>query len=172
MKVIRSIPAGALVAALAIAPLLISGKALAGTTGTVAATVTPMKISVSVASGTVAYGTLDLSSTKDTTATGLNDTQVATNDGNVAEDLNIESSSAIGGTTWTLAATPGADQYEHDFSTDGGSTWTPMTTSYASLGTNVAATGTKNFDLKIHTPTSSTDYVQKTITLTVQAVQH
>lgn len=172
MKISHRIPASALALALVAAPLLITGTALAGTTGTVAATVTPMKISVSVTDGSVAYGTLDLSSTKDTTASGLNDTQTATNDGNVAEDLNIESSDATGGTSWTLNATPGADQYEHDFSTDGGSTWTPMSTSYAALSSNTLAAGTKGFDLKIHTPTSSSDYLQKTITVTVQAVQH
>lgn len=172
MKFPKNTPAVAMVMLLASGPLFLSARALAASTGTVAATVTPMKISVSVTSGTVAYGTLDISSTKDTTATGLNDTQTATNDGNVAEDLNIESTDATGGTNWTLAATPGADQYEHDFSTNSGTSWAAMSTSYASLATNVAATGTKDFDLKIHTPTSTSDYVQKSITVTVQAVQH
>lgn len=172
MKSPKKFSIAALAGVLAAAPLLIGGIAMAASTGTVAATVTPMKISVSVSSGTVSYGTLDLSSTKDTTASGLNDTQTATNDGNVAEDLNIESSNATGGTGWTLAATPGSDQYEHDFSTDSGSTWTPMSTSYAALGTNIAANGTSGFDLKIHTPTSTSDYTQKSITVTVQAVLH
>jgi hypothetical protein len=140
---------------------------------TVSATVTAQNISVSVTDGSVSYGTLSLSSTEDTTASGLNDTQTAENDGNVAEDFNISSSDASGGTGWTLSGTAiGTDQYEHKFSTNSGSTWTAMTTSYATLATNVAAAGTQDFDLQILTPSATTDYTQKTITVTVQAVAH
>lgn len=146
----------------------------AATTATVNATVTAELISVSVSSGTVAYGTVPLSGTKDTTASGLNDTQTATNNGNVAEDFNIESSNATGGTAWTLSGTAiGSDQYMHKFSTNSGSSWTAMTTGYGTLATNIAATsGTQNFDLEILTPSSSSDYQQKSITVTVQAVAH
>lgn len=158
-----------------------AGRALAATTGTVAATVTPQNISVAVTDGSVAYGTMDLSSSKDTTSGGVNDTQTATNDGNVAEDFNITSSNASGGTTWTLAGTIGANQFKHSFCTAGGGspdpcdatpTWNAITTAgnYQSLGTNIAASGTAKFDLKLDTPSSSTDFVQKSITVTVQAV--
>lgn len=166
---------------LVLAPVLSAGRVLAASTGTVAATVTPQNISVTVSDGAVAYGTLDLSSSKDTTSDGTNDTQTATNDGNVAEDFNIRSTDATGGTTWTLAGSIGANQYKHSFCTSGGGspdpcdatpTWTAMTTSYASLDTNVAAAGTNKFDLKIDTPSSSSDYVQKSITVTIQAVIH
>lgn len=162
-------------------PILGSGDAFASSTGTVAATVTPQNISVSVTNGTVAYGTLDVSTSKDTTSGGVNNTQVATNDGNVAEDFNISSSNATGGTAWTLAGTIGADQYKHSFCTAGGGspdpcdgtpTWTAMSTSYGALSSNVAASGTQRFDLKIDTPSSVSDYVQKSITVTVQAVIH
>jgi hypothetical protein len=103
----------------------------------------------------------------------VNQTQTATNNGNVAEDFNISSSNATGGTAWTISAVAiGSDQYKHSFSTDGGSNYTAMTTGYTALATNKAASGTQNFDLKIETPSSSTDYVQKTITVTVQAVAH
>lgn len=161
--------------------LVPAASALAATTGTVAATVTPQNISVAVTDGAVAYGTLDLSTSKDTTSGGVNDTQTATNDGNVAEDFNVSSSNATGGTAWTLAGTIGADQYKHSFCTTGsgtpdpcdtGPTWTAMSTSYAALGSNIAAAGTKKFDLKIDTPSSVSDYVQKSITVTVQAVIH
>lgn len=153
----------------------------AATTGTVAATVTPINISVSVTDATVAYGFLDVSSSKDTTSGGTNDTQTATNDGNVAEDLNILSTNATGGTTWTLAGSIGANQYKHSFCITGSGspdlcdaspTWTAMTTSYQALSSNIAASGTKKFDLKIDTPSSVSDYVQKSITVTVQAVIH
>lgn len=165
----------------AVAPLGLAGRALAASTGTVAATITPQKISVAVADGSVAYGILDLSTSKDTTSAGVNDTQIATNDGNVAEDFNIKSSDATGGSGWTLAGTAGADQFKHSFCTAGSGspdpcdatpTWTAMTTSYASLSTNVATSGTKSFDLKIDTPTTTSDYLEKSITVTIQAVIH
>ncbi len=166
---------------LAALPAVFASQTFAASTGVVAATVTPQNISVAVSDGVVAYGTLDLSTAKDTTATGVNDTQLATNDGNVAEDFNIRSTDATGGTTWTLAATAGANQYTHSFCTAGGGapdpcdatpTWNNMTTSYAALANNIAAAGTNKFDLKIGTPTSSSDYVQKSISVTVQAVIH
>lgn len=162
-------------------PLVFASQALASSTSTVSATVTPQNISVSVADGTVAYGTVALSSSKDTTSGGTDDTQTATNDGNVAEDFNIKSSNATGGTAWTLAGSIGSDQYKHSFCNTGsgspdpcdtGPTWTAMTTSYQALGSNIAASGTSKFDLKIDTPSASTDFVQKTITVTVQAVIH
>lgn len=166
---------------LAAIPVLGAGTAFASSTGTVAATVTPQNISVSVTDGAVAYGTLSLSSSKDTTSGGVNDSQTATNDGNVAEDFNITSSNATGGTAWTLAATIGSDQYKHSFCTagsgspdpcDAGPSWTAITTAggYQALGSNIASSGTKKFDLKIDTPSSVSDYVQKSITVTVQAV--
>jgi hypothetical protein len=163
------------------APIMVSVPALAGTTGSVAATVSPQNISVSVTDGVVAYGTMNLSSSKDTTSGGVDDTQTATNDGNIAEDFNISSSDATGGSGWTLAGTVGADQFKHSFCTSGsgspdpcdtGATWNAMSTSYSSLGSNIAASGTSKFDLKIDTPSSTTDYLQKSITVTVQAVQH
>lgn len=168
---------------LAALPVVFAGQALAASTGTVAATVTPQNISVTVTNGTVTYGTLDLSSSKDTTSGGLDGTQTATNDGNVAEDFNITSTNATGGTPWTLAGTIGADQYKHSFCTAGGGspdpcdaspTWNAITTagSYQTLGSNIAASGTNKFDLKLDTPSSTTDYVQKGITVTVQAVIH
>lgn len=170
-----------LLLALTAIPIAFAGSLLAASTGTVAATVTPQNISVSVSDGSVAYGTLDLNATKDTTSSGVDDTQVATNDGNVAEDFNIRSTDALGGTTWTLAGAAGADQYTHAVCTSGSgtpdpcdtsATWTNMTTNYTSLATNISSSGTNKFDLKLGTPTSSSDYVQKTITVTVQAVIH
>jgi len=170
-------------AAILLAGLLFCGvrQAFASGTGTVAATVTPQNISVTVTDGSVAYGTLATSSSKDTTAGGTDDTQTATNDGNVAEDLSITSTDAIGVTTWTLAGTVGVNQYKHSFCTSGtGSpdpcdaspTWTAMTIGYQSLASNVLANGTKKFDLKIDTPSSFSDFLPKSITVTVLAVIH
>jgi hypothetical protein len=172
----------AVVAALA-APVIVAVQTTAATTATVAATVTPQNISVSVADGSVAYGTLAVSTTKDTTSGGVNDSQTATNDGNVAEDFNITSTHATGGTQWTLAGTIGADQYKHSFCNTGsgspdpcdtGATWNAITTAgaYQTLGTNIATSGTSKFDLQISTPSSVSDYTLKSITVTVQAVLH
>lgn len=163
----------------ALAPVVFAGQAMAATTGTVAATVTPQNISVSVSDGSVAYGIVDLSTTRDTTSGGVNDTQVATNDGNVAEDFNIRSTDATGGTGWTLAGSIDADQFVHSFCTTGGGspdpcdatpTWNAMSTSYSSLAGSVAVSSTRAFDLKLDTPSSTSDYLQKSITVTIQAV--
>lgn len=161
------------------APVFITGTAFASNLGNVAATVTPQNISVNVTDGAVTYGTLGLSLSQDTTAAALNDTQTATNNGNVAETFNITSTNATGGTGWTLAGTIGADAFKHSFCNTGTGTpdpcdatptWTAMTTSYSTLGTNIAAAGTSKFDLKLDTPSSTSDYTAKTITVTVQAI--
>lgn len=179
LKTYRYLPELVFAVALAALPLVFASIGSAATTGNVAATVTPQNISVAVSDGAVAYGALALSSSEDTTSGGVDDTQVATNDGNVAEDFNILSTDATGGTTWTLAGSPGADQFSHSFCTTGGgspdpcdtgASWSNLTTSYSSLATAVATSGTERFDLKLDTPTSSTDYVQKSITVTIQAV--
>ena len=169
----------AVVAAL-VAPVIVAVQTTAAATATVAATVTPQNISVSVTDGSVAYGTLAISTTKDTTSGGLNDSQTATNDGNIAEDFNISSTDATGGNTWTLAGSIGADQFKHSYCNTGsgspdpcdtGATWSAMSTSYTQIANSVAAAGNSKFDLQISTPSSVTDYVQKSITVTVQAVQ-
>lgn len=123
--------------------------------------------------GTVAYGTTALDSEKSTIPSGLNDTQTAQNNGNITENFNIKTSNAIGGTQWTVGGSAGNNVYVHSFSINGGSSWEVLdqADTYETLKTSVAQNGTQNFDLKIHTPTSTTDYQQKTITVTVQAVQ-
>ncbi len=94
-----------------IAPVLPTS---AATTATVTATVTVQNISVSVSDGSVAYGILSTSSTNDTTSGNLDDSQSATNDGNVSVDFNIRGQDTA---DWTLASSVGADQYKHDFCT-------------------------------------------------------
>ncbi|HVZ66957.1 MAG TPA: hypothetical protein VG917_01725 [Patescibacteria group bacterium] len=128
-------------------------------------------ISVSVADGTVSYGVMSINQNKDTTASGLNDTQTATNNGNVAEDFNISGQNTS--CPWTLSSSSGTDQYVHSFSTNSGSNWTPLTTSYQALGSgNLAANGTQAFDLKLTTPTSTACSSQQSVDVTIQAVAH
>jgi len=143
----------------------------AATEGTVTATVTAQNVAVTVSDGTVTYGTIAVSTTEDTTSSGLNDSQTATNDGNVSSDLDIKGQNATGGTGWTLAATIGSDQYVHEFCTtdcDSSPSWTALTTSYQTLASGVAGSGSQVFDLKISLPSSVSDYTQKAVDVMVQ----
>jgi len=142
----------------------------AATTGIVSATVTVQNVSVSVSDGIIAYGTLSTNDTSDTTSTGVNDSQTTTNNGNVAEDFNIQGSDSA---NWTLGATVDSDQYFHKFCTtdcDGSPVWTALTSIYQTLSSSVAASGTQEFDLQIGTPSSSSNYTQQSVDVTVQAV--
>ncbi|MBI2414888.1 hypothetical protein HYV31_03605 [candidate division WWE3 bacterium] len=146
-------------------------KANAASTATVAATVTLQNISVSVSDGTIAYGTLSSSSSKSTTPADLNDLQTATNNGNITEDFNIKGQNTA---AWTLAGSAGSEQYVHKFCTASCTTpptnYTALTTSYQTLGTSIAASGTKTFDLQITTPSSTATYTQQSVDVIVQAV--
>lgn len=135
---------------------------------------TPPIISITVADGTVAYGRVAVGATEDTTASGVNDTQTATNNGNVAEEFQIKSSNAIGGTDWTLGAAQDDNTFTHKASIDDGSTWDIAMTAadvYVVLKGNVAVDGTQTFDLQIGMPTTITDYGEHTITVTVLAME-
>lgn len=144
--------------------------AQAATTAAINATVTVQNISLTASDGSIAYGTMAVSTTRKTIAAEANDTQTATNNGNVAEDFNIQGANTA---NWTLAGTAGVDTYVHKFCiatcTVGGN-YTALTTGYQTLATNIAASGSQTFDLEISTPTSSTVYTQQTASVTVQAV--
>lgn len=134
---------------------------------------TPVIVAISITTdGAVSYGLLPAGNNKDTTAAQLNDTQTGRNDGTGTETFNIKTSNATGGTQWTLGSSAGSDIFVHEFSTNGGGVWTKFTTpdSYQTLATGIAASGTQNFDLRVTVPTVTTDYQQKSITVTVQAV--
>ncbi len=143
---------------------------LAATTGTVAATVTVQNVSVSIGDGSIAYGTL-----ANNTSAGTNgsDTQTATNNGNVAEDITIKGSNTG---NWTLGATASTDQYVHKFCTatcgSAPTNYTALTTSYQALATNLAASGTQTFDLYLTTPNPTTVYTQQSVDVTVLAAAH
>lgn len=141
---------------------------MAASTASVTATVTVQSISVTATDGTVAFGTLAANSS---TGTNGSDTQTATNNGNITENLNIKGQNSA---NWTLAATAGSDQYVLQFCTATCTTpptnYTALTTSYQTLATSVAASGTQTFDLYITTPNPSTVYTQQSVDVTVQAV--
>lgn len=162
-----------LIASIAVFSLLalVALPAIAATTADVSATVTAQLVAVSVSNGNVAYGVLDVNTNANTV--DLSQTQVVTNDGNVDVNLEVKSSDAIGGIDWNLAATNAAlDEFTHEFSSNGGGAWTAFSVvnaTYTSLAGPV--TTTQNLDLRIKTPTSVSDNVQKTITITVLATE-
>ena len=174
MKKSRKILGVVLVLALALGAL-IPAAAFAADEGIVECTVSGKLISVSVTDGDVTYGVLELGASQNTTASGVNETQTANNNGTVAEDFNIKSSDAIGGTQWTLGAAQGNNIFTHTASIDAGSTWDIAMTvagSYTTLATNIVKDADRTFDLRIEMPTIITDYTAKTITVTVQAVEY
>ena len=146
---------------------------LGANTASVSATVTAQNVSLTVSTGTISYGTIPLGSSKSTITTDLNESQTVTNNGNVAEDFNIK---GLDTGNWTLAATPGSEQYTHKFCTTSCTNpptgFTALTTSYQTLASNIAALGTQKFDLQITTPTSTATFTQQTVQVSIQAVAH
>lgn len=127
-------------------------------------------ISVSITSdGVISYGTLVAGASKDTTASGMNDTQTILNDGSVAEDLTIKGQDTA--CPWTLGTSAGTDQYVQEFSTNSGSGWTALTTSYQTLASSIASSGTQDIDLRVTVPTSTNCYSPQSVDVTVQATQ-
>jgi len=126
-------------------------------------------LAISITSdGEISYGFVDLGDSKDTVGS---DTQTARNDSTIAENFNIRTSNALGGTQWTIGSSPGTNVFVHEFSTNGGGLWTKFddAVNYQTLAESVGVGNTINFDLRVTLPTDS-DTEQKTITVTVQAV--
>ena len=126
--------------------------------------------SISITSdGTIAYGFIDLNTS---TSTVGGDTQTAQNDGSLNERLNVRSSNALGGTSWLLASSVGSNQYTHEFSTTTGASWIlmPNSSTYVSAHPSVTPSGTVNFDFRLTAPSNTTDFIEKSVTITVQAV--
>jgi hypothetical protein len=150
--------------------VVVANAAQASSSATVASTVTIQSVSVSVASGTVSYGTLATNTSKSTIASDLNDTQTVTNNGNVNEEFDVQGQNS---TNWTLGSSPGADTYEEQFCkttcTSPPTNFTALTTSNQVLATSVAALGTSSLDLRITTPTSSSVTTQQSVDVTILA---
>lgn len=142
-------------------------RALAQDTDTVTATVTATNLAVSVSDGSIAFGSVALNTA--TSTAGTAQTQTVSNDGSNAA-LNVKSSNATNGTSWTLGTSPGSNTFKLEVSTTTGS-------SYSTLqGADVYLTASSTFlsltsgpvDFRFTTPTVSTDFVQKSLTITVQ----
>lgn len=147
---------------------------------TVNATVTAQNVALSVSPGTVSYGTVGTGSSA---TTALNDgdsvdaTQSIENTGNVAEDFDLKGQDTA---SWTLADSIGtAESYAHEYCDEGGGTdcdstptWTALSTTYASLTTNVGTSTTYPFDLRIQLPTSTSDTSEQSADVYVRATAY
>lgn len=133
--------------------------------------VTPSPVySISITSdGTIEYGSLNLNTSSSTVGS---DTQLAENTSAVPERINVRSSNALGGVSWLLAPTTATNQYTHEFSTTTGATWVnmPDSSTYVLAAPSLGASNTLNLDFRITSPVGTTDFSQKSITITVQAV--
>ena len=148
--------------------LLLGHITRAATTANVTATVTAVNLAISVADGSIAYGSVNLSTA--TTTANNGETQVVTNDGSTMK-LNVKSSDATGGPAWTLATSIASNVFKHEVSTTTGSTYMTFqaTDTYLTASTSIAAGLTQNLDFRFTTPSGTTDFVQKSVTVTVQA---
>ena len=153
---------------LLITSIIVSTIALAATTGDITATVTAQNVAVTVSDGTVAYGTIAVNQTEDTTSAGIDDTQTVTNTGNVTGDISVQGTDS---TDWELGDTIGSEQYSHKSCTttcDTTPTWTVFNEdAYTTLNNNVAANGTVELDLQLLTPSATTHFDQQSVNVTV-----
>lgn len=142
--------------------------ARAADTGEVAATVTATNLAVSVTDGSIAFGSVALN-TATTTVGSVSDHQTVSNEGSTAH-LNVKSSNATGGTTWTLGMSPGLDIFKLETSTTTGSSYATFqaTDTYLTASSTFATLTDGSLDFRFTTPNDSSDFVQKALTITVQ----
>jgi len=84
--------------------------------------------------------------------------------------LNVKSGDATGGTTWTLGTSAGSDTFKLEVSTTTGSTYMTFqaTDTYLTASSSMTSLLTQTLDFRFTTPTASTDFVEKSLTITVQ----
>ena len=155
-----------------LSPFILAPIVDAATEGSVTATVTVTNVSLQVSDGTIAYGSLSTSATMATVSGELDDSQTVTNNGNIAIDVAVKGYNSTG---WTLGGTAGSETYTHKTCTttcDSSPTWTAMTTSYGSdILTGIATSGTADVDFQVGTPTTTTDYTQQSVNVTILATE-
>jgi len=135
---------------------------------------TAVVVSISASDGSVSYGIIVVGASK--TTIDLTDTQTLTNNGNVTETFNIMGQNTS--CPWTLAAASGTDQYVHQFCKKSDvscssppTNYTALTTSYQTLYSGVASTATKQIDLRVTVPSTSSCFTSQAIDVTIQATQ-
>ena len=135
---------------------------------------TPVGAVVSVeitTNGVVNYGFVGNAQSK--SSIDVSATQNINNNGNVDIELDIRTSNATEGITWTLGSDAGEDIFVHEFSTNSGDTWTKFTTpnSYQAFLNYLAPDSGQDFDFRITVPTISSDHEQKYINVTILATE-
>ncbi len=139
----------------------------AQSTDVVTATVTATNLAVSVSDGSIAFGSVALNTA--TSTHGTAQTQTVSNDGSDAV-LNVMSTDATNGTTWTLGTSPGSDTFTLAVSTTTGATYALLQDNgvYLTASSSFTSLTSGDLDFRFTTPTISTDFVQKSLTITVQ----
>jgi len=127
-------------------------------------------ISITVdANSTISYGALTAGASKSTIQLGTR--PLVRNSGNVAEDFKINGQNTS--CPWTLSTSAGNEQYVHEYSSNGGNSWTPLDTSGNQvLVSNIAVDGTQYADLRVTTPTVTTCYTSQSVNVGITAYQH
>ncbi|MCU0652975.1 MAG: hypothetical protein MUD10_01835 [Candidatus Pacebacteria bacterium] len=126
-------------------------------------------VSVTItSSGNIAYGALPAGANKSTIEAGA--TQTVKNNGNVEEDFFIKGRDTA--CPWHLGEAVGVDLYRHEFSTNAGSIWNPLSVNYQSLAAGVAAESALNVDFRIFLPTSTGCYSTQAVDVSILAAQH
>ncbi|MDD5749959.1 MAG: hypothetical protein PHO91_04280 [Patescibacteria group bacterium] len=139
----------------------------------VTATVTAQNIAISLSQTSFDYGIVPNNTASSTLALFSGAGIVATNDGNINQDFDINGANTA---DWTLAGSTGSDQYVHQFCNDTDNNcatpptnYSALTTSPAALKTSISPSGTCAFQLRITTPNPSTVYTQQSASVTVTA---
>jgi len=149
--------------------VLAPGPASAGSEGTVNITCTPGYLALTVSPGDVAFGTVGLGETNQTTGDAIN----ATNTGTVTGDMNIK---AFNTNDWTLTYTnatgglSGEQFFLNENETGNYGIWTPINLTYSTLATGVAVDGSTLFDLKIGVSGNTAATAAQTTNVTLQIV--
>ncbi len=143
----------------------------AADTAEVTASVTASNLSLSVSpGGTIAFGSVALNTASTTYGNGY--TQTVTNTGSTMK-LNVKAIDATGGTSWILDTSNATlDHYMMEVSTTTGSAYMklPSTNTYITASSTFPTGAvTQAVDFKLTTPNTSTDFVQKSSTITLQA---
>ncbi len=146
----------------------------------ITASVTVQNVSVTVNLSTVDYGTLSFEATQ-RSGTAPSPFFIATNNGNVNEDLNVRGADAtFTGGSWTIQATAPTcptqtDLFRHSVigatsGTDDGEIFMTTLDSGTPLATGLAANGTKGFNSKIYLPCSGSGGLGETASTTITVV--
>lgn len=158
------------------AGLILTIPVLADDEEVITATVTVEQVSVTISpTTTIGYGTHPLGTANIVTKTPSIDQNLdAVNTGTINETFYIRGADATAGaSTWTLAATQGANQYVHKFGEGLSPTYVALTKTATGdpLGASpVTPSSTRSFRLRLSMPTSITGtFGEYTTTVTVLA---